>query len=1048
MQRTIAKLMSPVQSAMKHTLDSFVRIETADDETTLVAKDGSLLSVLKVDGSRQVIGDEEYEYLVEGSTIKIGARFDRMGHALQVYFIRDPERIRAHLKSLLRPSFLTSRAVGLDLDDLFDERVSHLSDFLSYEECFFVLWTRPSVLTENERKRAVKEVRAKQWVNAPYGQYPLSALDALRTRHKSYCSAMIASLDELGIQSEIVEVHEALRSMRDNMYPNKAHEDWRPCLPGDPIPPRAPMSKTDLSDIVWPPVSQQLASADARVIGDSIVRIGDLYWGGADMTLGPMDASPFPMLLNRLFDAGVPYRISFLIEGGGAYSSTLRAFVATILGVTNAMNKQIKYSLEGLQALARSEPVVRLRVSVATWAPANDLPLAQDRLSNIVQAVESWGYCQVSEFSGDPLDCVMSSAMGIHCAGTAPTAIAPMFEVMKLLPWQRPSSPFEKGAILLRTPDGKVWPYATGTNITTTWFDLVFAQPGAGKSVLLNTLNLGTCLSPGLAQLPFIAVIDIGPSSSGLISLIQEALPPERTYEAVYYRLQMSHQYAVNPFDTQLGLRFPLIDERSYLVELLTLLCTPPGHERPYDGIQQLSGLVVDEMYRWRDDKSANAEPRPFLPRLEPEVDEALQKFNIHLPTDPYWWDVVDRMFDIGQYELANLAQRHAVPTLSDAITASRRPQIRGLLEETAIGLSFETVINAFERMVTSAIREFPILASVTQFEIKNARVASLDLMDVSPQGDEIADRQTAIMYMLARHVMVRNWWSGPDALTSVPEKYRYYHENLLRDIAETPKRLCYDEFHRTNKSYSVRAQVIRDVREGRKRGVQILLSSQLLDDFEDDMVDLATGIWVCGSGISDQSVEKIREKFGLSDTARNIIRYRLTGPKAGGAPALFVLGTTSGRYEQHLINTLGPIELWALSTSAEDVAMRNRLYAKLGASRARQMLAVNFPGGSARSEIKKRIHIYAERGDTEKATLKSVIEEMVDELVTASLKKLNVAPEAFDAESSENIEELMIHKEESEEETSIKEDEEADRSGEVADRAGENEKSPEDPEK
>src|SRR5690606_34638642 len=323
---------------------------------------------------------------------------------------------------------------------------------------------------------------------------------------------------------------------------------------------------------------------------------------------------------------------------------------------------------------------------------------------------------QVSEFSGDPLDCVFSSALGIHCAGTAPAAVAPMFEVMKLMPWQRPSSPFSHGAILLRTPDGKVWPYQTGTNVTTTWFDLVFAQPGAGKSVLINTLNFGTCLTPGLQKLPYVAIIDIGPSSSGMISLIKEALPQNRQHEAAYYRLQMAHQFAVNPFDTQLGCRYPLIDERSYLTELLTLLCTPPGHEKPYDGIQQLAGLCVDEMYRWRDDAAANAEPRPFLPRLDPEVDDALQKYNVHLPTDPYWWDVVDKMYDLGEYHIAMLAQRHAVPTISDSITASRRPQIRTLLEETSVGFSAETVINAFERMVTSAIREFPILASVTQF--------------------------------------------------------------------------------------------------------------------------------------------------------------------------------------------------------------------------------------------------------------------------------------------------------------------------------------------
>lgn len=982
------KLLAPMQGMMKYAIENFITIETSDDETTMAAQDGSLLSYLRIDGSRQLIGDEEFEHLIEGATIKIGARFDRQGHAMQIYFVRDPESIRPYLEKMIKPSRVAAENVGFKLHDVFEERVNNLSRWLSYEESYFVLWTRPSILTKSEMQRAVKEAKDKKWINAGQGQYPLAALDALRTRHKSYVSAVMAGLDELGIKSELLEVHDAMRAVRNNMFPNKTSQDWRICLPGDPIPARSPKSEVDLSDVIWPPVRQQIAVGDGKVIDQSICKVGDLYWGGADMTLGPMEPAPFPQIMNRLVDADIPWRMSILIEGGGAATVAMRAFAATMLGITNALNKQIKFSLEGLQVLARREPVVRMRVSFATWGPGNDYELIQDRLSTLTQAVESWGYCQVSEFSGDPLDCVMSSAMGIHCSGTAPAGVAPMYEIMKLVPWQRPTSPFDDGAILLRTQDGKLWPYQTGTNLTTTWFDLLFAQPGSGKSVLLNTLNLGTCLSPGLSKMPYIAVIDIGPSSSGMISLIKEALPLNRQHEAAYYRVQMAHQYSINPFDTQLGCRYPLIDERSYLVELLTLLCTPAGHEKPYDGIQQLAGLVVDEMYRWRDDVAANAEPRPYLPRLDMEIDEALTKHNVHLPADPYWWDVVDKMFELGEYHTAILAQRHASPTMTDAITASRRPQIQNLLQETSVGFSAETVINAFERMITSAIREYPILAGVSQFDVSNARVCSLDLMDVCPQGDDVADRQTAIMYMLSRHVLVRNWWLGKESLEFIPEKFREYHESRLQDISESPKRLCYDEFHRTSKSYSVRSQLIRDVREGRKRGVQIFLSSQLLDDFDDDMIDLATGVWILGAAISDTAVDNVQERFGLSNSAREVMRYKLTGPKASGAPALFVLGTTEGRYEQFLINTLGPIELWALSTSAEDVALRTRLYDKLGAGRARQMLAAAYPGGSARSDIKRRVLMKSEKSrDSRGALTSTIIEEIVIELVEKSEK-------------------------------------------------------------
>lgn len=981
------KFLTPLQKAMKQSVSSFIRLETADSDTALVSSDGSLISYLKIEGSRQLIGDEEFENIVNSTTIKLGAKFDRLGHAIQVYFSRDPARIRSKIQEQTRATRISTRNIGLELEDLLDERVNHLEKFMSYEECYFVLWTRTSAMTKSEYKRSAEEVkdRAKNWVTAPKAQYPLGALEPLRIRHKSFVGSIQSALEEMSIETHLMEAHEAIGSIRAGLFPERANDKWRVCLPGDPIPPRAPQSKVDMSDILWPSLPAQITAADAKVLGKSVVRIGNYLYAGADMTLGPADETPFPILLNRLVEADIPFRISFLIEGGGASAVSFRSFLATIMGPLNAANKQIKYSLESLVRLARKEPVIKLRISFATWAKVEEKDKILDRLSVLLQSVESWGYCQVSEFSGDPLDCVMSSAMGIHCGGTAVAGIAPMIQVMKMLPWQRPSSPFTSGSMIFRTPDGKMWPYQTGTNLTTTWFDLIFAQPGAGKSVLLNTLNLGTLISPGLSKLPFVAIVDIGPSSSGLVSLIKEALPLNRQHEASYYRLQMAHQYAINPFDTQLGCRYPLPDERSYLVELMTILTTPPGYDKPYDGMQQLCGLVVDEMYRWRDDAQANAEARPYLPRLEMEIDAALQKHNVHLPTDPYWWDIVDKLYDIEEYHLASLAQRHAVPTLNDSITASRRPQIRTLLQETSVGLSSETVISAFERMITSAIREYPILSSVTQFDIAGARLCSLDLMDVSPQGDDSSDKQTSIMYMLARNALVRSWWVSVDTLPNIPEKYRPYHSLRLQELAETPKRLCFDEFHRTSKSKSVRTQIIRDVREGRKRGVQLVLTSQLIDDFDKDMVDLATGVWVLGTAISDKAVDAVVDRFGLSNTAKHVIRHRLTGPKSIGAPCLFVLGSTSGRYEQHLYNTLGPIELWALSTSAEDVSIRNKLYGILGATRARQMLSHKFPGGSARNEIRRRVLANSEGGDSRQAMISAVIEQIVDELVKES---------------------------------------------------------------
>ena len=761
-------------NGLRQSVESFIRLETADDDTTLVAGDGSLVTLVHIDGSNQIIGDAEYRRIIESATIKLGSRFDRQGQALQIYFSRNPDRTAKQLDELIRPARLTARVIGLDMEDLLDERQRHLAKYVSEEESYFVLWTRPSVLSKANAAEEKKRHAKIKWPAAHDAQYPHAALDAARARHKSFVAGVSTALNEMGIRANVMEVHEALKCIRASLYPSRDHSGFRALLPGDPIPPRAPRDAKDMSDMLWPSLPRQLTMGPARELSPTLVQIDNMIWGGIDMTLAPTEPTPFPQLFARIQEANIPFRISYLVESGGIQGSQFRKFVSSVLAFTSETNQQIRRSLEGLIEVARNQPVVKLRISLATWAPEGERALLESRVSNLIQAVESWGYCQVSQATGDPLEAVMSSALGIACASTAPAAVAPLEEVVKMLPWQRASSPFDTGSILFRSPDGKIWPYQTGTAVTTTWFDLIFAQPGAGKSVLMNALNLGTALTSGLSALPYIAIIDIGPSSSGLIAMLRDALPPERRYEASHYKLRMTPEYAVNPFDTQLGCRKPLPDERSFLIELLTLICTPPGQKSPYDGIAQLAGMVVDEMYRWREDKTANSEPRPYITRIDAEIDDALLEGRIRTDDETTWWDVVDRLYEVENIHLAIKAQRYAVPTLTDAATAARRPQIRALLDETQIGASSESVIHAFERMISSSIREFPILSSITRFDISGARVCAIDLAEVAPQGDDTADRQTAIMYhVLARHTMVRSWWLGEDALKNMPGALR-----------------------------------------------------------------------------------------------------------------------------------------------------------------------------------------------------------------------------------------------------------------------------------
>jgi intracellular multiplication protein IcmB len=214
-----------------------------------------------------------------------------------------------------------------------------------------------------------------------------------------------------------------------------------------------------------------------------------------------------------------------------------------------------------------------------------------------------------------------------------------------------------------------------------------------------------------------------------------------------------------------------------------------------------------------------------------------------------------------------------------------------------------------------------------------------------------------------------------------VPEQARAYHERRFREVYETVKRVDYDEWHRTQGSALVRAQADLDVREGRKHNVQLGFASQRLSDMGDGIIAQSTGRFVLGAD-DQREREAIIERFGLTEASAKIVRHRLTGPKRDGAPFLAIFRAEQAHYEQYLVNSLGPIELWALSTTPGDTSLRNRLYDRVGFSEGLRRLSKVFPSGSAMDEIERRTKDRIKKGDAADIVEAGVVDELADELI------------------------------------------------------------------
>jgi intracellular multiplication protein IcmB len=999
----LSNLAGSIGVLAKKSLSSYCFLETADGEDTLVAKDGSLVSVIRIDGSRKMMGPADLDKLVEFMTTKLSPNLAAPGHALQFWFCRDPDLSGHLVRRLNATARNVAQNLDVDLEDVFAERERVLPRHIVHEAVYVALWTRVAVLSKQERQRLkLAQTPLPIWPKAVDTQFPFLAARQMTTRHRAYVDSFVENLRIFGIRSEVEPPREALRVIKSSIYPDNAADPWRPRLPGDVTrgrdgKPGATWARRpeqvdgDISHLLWPRIEEQLFDSGAEIVNQQIVRIGRKLFGSVDMTVGPQDLSSFTDLLNRLRSDEFPWRISFLIEGDGLGSGAfaMKAFLAGVAQVSNSDNKVVKDAIKHLSLYRQTGGVVpRVRISLATWAPGDRLDLAEERVSRLQKAVEQWGYCLASPSAGDPLAGVMSSALGLDVASTATPGLAELPDILFMLPWMRDASPFDRGSVLFRTIDGRPFPYEPGSDKQNTFIDIVFAPPGKGKSVWLNTTGLAFCLSPiatagmGGFRLPQLAIIDIGGSSAGLISLIKEALPPERSHEVQFKYLRMVADDAINPFDTQLGCRKPLPYEKAFLVDFVTLLGTDASETKAARGLSDMAERAIDEVYDLYSDTTRNGTPRPYNRGDDPIVDDALDRHSIALTPEPSWWEVVDKlMFEAKAPREAALAQRHAVPLCEDLIQVVNTSRITDIFGQASIE-GGEKLIQAFQRVVNSALRAYPILSAPTRFDVSGARVLSLDLAEAAPNaGGGPAQKQTAMVYMLARFIMARDYYLLEDNLAEMQPAYRNYHRARITRLNETPKRIVFDEFHRTSSSPAVRSAVVRDMREGRKYNVQIALASQMLGDFDKDMLGLATGFWIMGA--NEDQVADAKAKFNLSDTAEDAIGRYLHGPGKRGAPFLAVLQMDDGRHEHLLYNTLGPIELWAYSTTSEDKALRKRLYARLGAAEARVRLAKRFPGGTAKTEIIRRTKELVERGHVHLGgdTSEGIIQELANEI-------------------------------------------------------------------
>ncbi len=1006
----IEAVILQIFTMLKADVEDYCDLETIDGDKTLVAADGSLATIVRFHGTKSVLGRDQFERLVRLLDTSLSVYFKTKGHQLQVVFRRDLDA-RAPLEATAATQRASADRLQLSVKDLIDESVEKYLQYVYEEDCYLVCWSRPALLDAAENRlsqRAINEFRAaNNWPAASDAQNLLRPIQYLHDRHLSFVYKLVDDLSspEFGCAVEIVPVGEALRCVRKSVLPDYTSETWTPAIPGTGVPLRWKSSRDmdDRSECLPPPLGRQIMTAAVEIgqkknpaIPDpTTVRVGSRIYAPLIVSVPPREPQYFNNLFNSLNRAettengvtrALPYSISFMLESDGMSVMMLKDFFAPVLAVTSEVNKNINLASKDLKERRRDgESIVKLRIAAMTWSGIDPVSVRELTLrkSKLARTLEGWGSLTVMERTGNPMTAVQTNSLALSTKHIGVACPAPLREALAILPLTRPASPFPRGTTVYRSLDGKLLRYERFSSEQTTWISLVAGKPGSGKSVLMNNNNVEACLMPGLLRLPYIGILDIGVSSSGFIDLIKDALPESKRHLAVYKRLQNAERDCINALDTPLGKREPLPKDRDFMRNFISILVTPPERDgHPLEGMSNFVGRMLDMAFLKKSDKHERAQPETFKPGQTPVLDEALREIGFAPKPATSYWEIVDLLFKAGYLYEAEVAQRFAVPTLNDLVAVAASEETTAEYGD-ALADGGRPLVKSFLQGVREAVADFPVFSSYTRFDIGSARIISLDLQDVAILGSDAAKKQTALMYMIGRQSFMKKVAFSKEDMPYFDELYKPYYERLINDIVDEPKVLCMDEFHKTGGHKGLQNQCLTDGREARKWNLELVLASQLMEDFG-DLTKIATAFWILDCG-TEETRRQLRESIGLTEVEENALVNYVHGANVHGATFLARFATKNATYSQLYTMTAGPMRLWALSTTAEDRKLRGLLYDAMPKPEARQLLAQRFPSGSCKRYVERlKTEQFGSTEFVDESMMGTVIERVARDLIAS----------------------------------------------------------------
>ncbi|MDC5278259.1 ATP-binding protein, partial [Acinetobacter baumannii] len=238
---------------------------------------------------------------------------------------------------------------------------------------------------------------------------------------------------------------------------------------------------------------------------------------------------------------------------------------------------------------------------------------------------------------------------------------------------------------------------------------------------------------------------------------------------------------------------------------------------------------------------------------------------------------------------------------------------------------------------------DYPNFSTFTQFDISDARIASVDLQDVIIKNNF---KNNSLFFQIVRMFYKKRIAYSEEDLErgEIPPTYLPYYANLIAELKIDKKYMVFDELRNIKNDPFMMEELERDSREIRKWGIAYYLSSQYIKDFG-ILTKAASRFIICSQG-SPEERRDIVEALQLTEAQVQRLTA-LVGLNSTGMTYLSKVVNKKGEvFIQFLTSMIGPKRLWLLTTHPDDQAIRDILKKKYDLETVINMLAIVHPRG------------------------------------------------------------------------------------------------------